>query len=80
MIIAASLLLELSLTIFLSYNNHNLLSQRTILKMFVIFKKSNSIVQGEKGIFPDSPIKKENVVLSNYKTLNIKEKLQLTYL
>ena len=80
MIIAASLLLELSLTIFLSYNNHNLLSQRTILKMFVIFKKSNSIVQGEKGIFPDSPIKKENVVLLNYRTLNIKGKLQLTYL
>ena len=52
----------------------------TILKMFVIFLKNNSIVQGEKGIFPDSPIKKENVVLSNYRNLNIKGKLQLTYL
>ena len=52
----------------------------TILKMFVIFLKNNSIVQGEKGIFPDSPIKKENVVLSNYRNLNIKGNLQLTYL
>ena len=52
----------------------------TILKMFVIFFKNNSIVQGEKGVFPDSPIKKENVVLSNYKTLNIKDKLQLAHL
>ena len=52
----------------------------TILKMFVIFLKNNSIVQGEKGIFPDSSIKKENVVLSNYKTFNIKDKLQLTHL
>ena len=64
--------------IFILQQSQSIIS--TILKMFVIFLKNNSIVQGEKGIFPDSPIKKENVVLSNYRNLNIKGNLQLTYL